>query len=531
MRNLLILFIVACSLFFTACDLLTSPANPNYLNDLQEELAWANAQRLTVSIVVPFGWGNSNPGEGLIRTIDIRKGEGERYGFDVEFIPNSGFGFRGWLAFTNSAYENIASSLNTLSFETLRDEHSLYREGVTIIPKETFTASFLSRITINVSEQVILVPFSDTRPQVVRSNPPLVPAISPFPYDQRIIIWFNMGIDEDTVKIGEIIRISAVDRLGQPVGVNGDISDYFTVRVYDPLDFRLEIAPKDNDDFPAFDLQLLNISVEIGRSIRSTGENSFEMPAVQTVTYLTDSTQAQKIYEANNIQVSRRYPVTTENPLFGDFGTHWGNPMIDRRFNRVGTEHPLSPQFDYNTAHIQFTVAVPDGAPSEPNRIFIYEQLFADLGGFAVTTNLMGPFSYEDITPIGGFYSISHSLRTIHSGIIRLIVIPWNESMSEHGSADTEHFIPQELTAAVAASHFVTIVMDDEAPHMNDMGAVLSGGTLEGGVYNFARNANFTLTLERLHLLSDNGIHGGIHFNEAWSRPWTMDDRRYLEWR
>jgi hypothetical protein len=66
------------------------------------------------------------------------------------------------------------------------------------------------------------------------------------------------------------------------------------------------------------------------------------------------------------------------------------------------------------------------------------------------------------------------------------------------------------------------------------LGAVLDGGRLideDNKIYNFARGADFTLTLSRLGFLSDNGSHGGIHFTEAWNKPWTMDDRNLLQWR
>ena len=199
------LLIVLCCLVFAACDLFSGPANPNYLDDLYEELAWSRAEKLEVNIAIPFSWGESNPDRGPIRA-DIRMGEGERYSFPVEFMPNSGFGFRGWLAFTNEKYAEISSSLNEMSFKTAHDDHSLNGKGVTITPHiPTHTRGFVSTVTINISDKetggIILVPFCDTRPQVSRSNPPQPPAISPFAYDQRITLWFNIEIDIDTVII------------------------------------------------------------------------------------------------------------------------------------------------------------------------------------------------------------------------------------------------------------------------------------------------------------------------------------------
>ncbi|MDR3019331.1 MAG: baseplate J/gp47 family protein, partial [Treponema sp.] len=158
----------------------------------------------------------------------------------------------------------------------------------------------------------------------------------------------------------------------------------------------------------------------------------------------------------------------------------------------------------------------------------IFERLYSDLSGFAISPAIVEGgeegFNYPLPPPEAGIYSINHSLQTGNSGIIQLIVISWNDSSGE------ETF-RQARDTAIAAGQFVTIVMDNAPPRMSDLGAELNGRLNNKGIYDFARNSSFFLTLNRLHLLSDNGTDGGIHFSEAFNKPWTMDDRSHLRWR
>ena len=68
------LLLVICSLF-TACDLLNAPTDPDYFQKIDEEIAWANAPRLTVHLSYDPEWGTSNPAMGQITPArDIRQG-------------------------------------------------------------------------------------------------------------------------------------------------------------------------------------------------------------------------------------------------------------------------------------------------------------------------------------------------------------------------------------------------------------------------------------------------------------------------
>ncbi|MCL2044735.1 MAG: hypothetical protein FWG89_11420, partial [Treponema sp.] len=75
------LFTVLCSLLTVSCDLF-QPNNPNYYQELLDEVAWANAAKLTVHLSYDPEWGTSNPAMGQITPArDIRQG----YAFDLEF--------------------------------------------------------------------------------------------------------------------------------------------------------------------------------------------------------------------------------------------------------------------------------------------------------------------------------------------------------------------------------------------------------------------------------------------------------------
>jgi len=506
------LLTVLCSLFIVSCE-----GDPGFMQRIDDEVAWSNASRLSVTVAIPAGWGFSPQG-GPNRCFDnkhTRENPRLGYEFNVEFSPESGYGFVEWLAFNGNEYS--LDDVAVMDLETARAASLNEQEAEIEEAQRTQTGAFASDIRINVNVPIMLVPFCDKRPQVSRSNPPLIPALSPFPYDQRIVIWFNMPIDISTVVMGESIRFNATDRTGSPTG---DISDYFTVSEYDVLQYRLVIAPVNSLEKPSVDLQRLSIAVEIGRGIISdNGENSLEMPAVQIISYLTDTTMAQKVYESSNIRASR-----DGNLYFDNFDGLWRDENIDRRFNKGRTP-------DYNTVHIRFSLAdIPEGAPAEPNKVSIYERLNADLSGFGITpADVKGSFDYDLPPPgLGNIYSISHNLDTSRSGIIQLIVIPWSDIGEEE--------YRMERDSAFSGGHFVTIVMDNAPPAIGDLGAVLNGTLIDDtdGVkyYNFARGANLTLTLERLSFLNDNGNQGGIHYSEAFNnRPWTMDDRASLEWR
>ena len=103
--------------FFAACG----PSDPDYLEKLYGEIAWANAERLTVNVEFPANWGFSQQ-SGTDRCADlVNTKETPRmgYAFNVEFSPMPEFGFEKWLAFPTSEYIklDIRKSYNETQFD------------------------------------------------------------------------------------------------------------------------------------------------------------------------------------------------------------------------------------------------------------------------------------------------------------------------------------------------------------------------------------------------------------------------------
>ena len=98
-KIILCLCAVYIVLFIGSCDLINNPKDPDYLDKLYAEIDWANAAKLSVTVAYPGEWGRS-PQEGPNNSGDVRLG----YKFNVEFTPNSSYGFLEWLAFDSNEY-------------------------------------------------------------------------------------------------------------------------------------------------------------------------------------------------------------------------------------------------------------------------------------------------------------------------------------------------------------------------------------------------------------------------------------------
>ncbi|MCL2442955.1 MAG: hypothetical protein FWD13_05745 [Treponema sp.] len=379
---------------------------------------------------------------------------------------------------------------------------------------------------IESTDDVTFVPYCEPRPRALRSNPPLIPALSPFPFNQKVSIVFNMPIDTDTLL--DNILVEATHRITSlPMGENGDITSFFNV-TYTEDDFLVELTAKDDEDI-LNNLKMLSINIIIGPGIKNI--TGFSMAGTQIISYMTDASEAQVVYRANNITAVRGLKdgeiyTYTEDP-FGDTNTQWNNPSIDRRFNDTNR----------NIARINFSVTNPPDITLYPNRFTIREMMVFDLNGFP-DTNIVEPAKTyvlkedsEDfdiltmaIRESDYSYTLYYELKSESSGIIHLIVLPWY-----HSDTPGETIITQEISAASIGGHYVTVVMDKTAPFisMNNLNAVITGGHPVSGVYSFHGTANMTVTLNGISMLSDSGIS----YLNAWNRPWTMDERNTLQWR
>jgi hypothetical protein len=507
------LFSLLFVLLLITCDLFNGEMQDDHLKKIDDEILWSKAVRLDVRVDYPSEWGSS-PQQGALNKDNTRKG----YAFGVEFTSLPGFGFEEWLAFPTSAY----SSLDFTKTASQVKGDSLNGRGVDIPPElnsVNAAGAQTAKVTINITESVTLVPWCSDRPRLSqRCNPPLNQTMIYFPYDQQVIIWFNMMVKREMVEFGENrIVISGYNQvLEQPV--EGDLNECFTL-VYSNIDLSdptlvntvtlVPIPEKANE------LANLEISVKVGSNIEN--KNGITMAQAETISYQTNAGQAQRAYRASDIAVTR--PDGTS--FFADSESYqWGN--IDRRF-QTNKEVPLS-----------FKVSWPEGAAPVPNKLTIIERMAYKLDGSPFNNNpLMIPIKDKEY-PSGFIYSsdnasytITHELQSEVSGIIQLLVLPWNDG-------ETPAIFALDTDVAVSESRYVTIVIDIAAPGLADLGASLSNeSSMEGtDVYVYGSGRAMTLTVGGLGNLADNGSQGGILAEQAQARglPWTMDDKENLRW-
>jgi|GEM_PF-3130880 len=456
-----------------------------------------------VTLSVPSGWGTSSPPPGAL--VNRR----QTFPFGVEFTPTSSWAFVEWRSYLN--YVNPSSPGTRITNTSVVNFYE---------PELTKT-----QVIVNTPDPVYLVPWCEERPYIDRSNPSLLPSLNMFPFDQTVSIWFNDTIDTATVRLGnadsDTVRITAYSNQALPMSISdGKISDYFDVS-FAESNTRMDLTVKEN--VPASDLKSITIRVTVGPGIKNaTGATtkkknteSHQMAEAQTLSYATNITESQKLYEAFNVQASR----TNGSGYFSDAGTQWNSPLIDRRFgNKTGN----------NTVYVRFNVSAPEGVLSAPDSLYLVEQRVADLNGNAVFSQISGT---SDFTTGGGYYNIEYALPTATlSGIIRLIILPYSAALPLAGSGSVFN---AAVDAAVAAGRYVTVVKDAAPPAITS-GSVtnISGHNLtDAGVYIFGKDPKMTVSLYQLNLLVDNGAGNGIPAALAWNRPWTMDDRENIQWK
>ena len=166
-----LLFIICYLLFvFTAisCDLINGEKT-DILDIIDQEVEWANAEQLTVT-VFPGEWGRS-PQEGGMCFDALRTKEKPRKGylFNVEFLPNNNFGFEKWIAVPTDGFaawftaNKLKSSLVVIS--PYSADEVLITEGF------SETGAITASVVINVTDKITLVPWCGDRPGCCTTAP------------------------------------------------------------------------------------------------------------------------------------------------------------------------------------------------------------------------------------------------------------------------------------------------------------------------------------------------------------------------
>ena len=150
---------------FISCDLL-SGKDDDILKNIDDEIAWANAPKLNVTVAFPLEWGAS-PHAGTNRCFDIvRTSSNPRrgYAFEVEFTPDPAYSFQEWRAYANS-------TLSSLDTDWLLDPDILDRENVPrldgVVVPELPARGGKGDFVAHTTELLTLVPWCKTEHYVI----------------------------------------------------------------------------------------------------------------------------------------------------------------------------------------------------------------------------------------------------------------------------------------------------------------------------------------------------------------------------
>jgi len=273
MRKALVCILIV--FLFSACEFFDNN-DYDFLRKLDAEIAWANAERLTVSLEYPGSWG-----QGAIETTAADRRLG--YDFDVEFNPMQGFSIAQWRAYKTAdmqAYRNNQEgNWNWVQMANPADELLKMEETVSALEwgkDKDIELSFspqsgrgVFKIKINIKDAVTIVPLCNNAPEIMRTYPPMTAELNYYRPTETIIVDLSSVVVPETVRFEQgNIEITAwhLDA-GEPAGTAIDLtdSDYFTVRWNSGL-WRIIIEPTLDG---ASQIENMQITVTLGPEIKN----------------------------------------------------------------------------------------------------------------------------------------------------------------------------------------------------------------------------------------------------------------------
>jgi len=509
--------------FLFSCNLTSSLPEGDLQEKMEENVRWTNAAVLSVTVAVPSGWGTS-PHLGMNKCYDnARAGETPRQGypFNVEFVPASGFGFQRWLAFKTEDYAKlITGDDDEVALPVLNGY------GVEITESVSQTGARIAAVTINITDPVTLVPWCNSKPAVVQTNPPLINTGATYGRGQEIRIWFSMDIDVDTIGFGS----GKIELRAQEILADGSIEIYEDVERHfkDPVyqDRRISIATK--EDRPPADLI---ITVSVGTKIAGANGNNLAAPV--EFFYRTDNRVIRNVYYADNIWAVHKPDDADDG---ADFFYQGAANDRDRRLRKTNGEYKVT---------LYFTVS-PSSADIEPTPN-AYDIVFIEYSNLAGDdpNNVVAPNMKKTVTSIAAatdpaaaiyrsasqagaatVYRADYTLNQgyVKPGIIRLAVLPHRTGAA---GAAVE---PDDWQNAVAEMRFVSVVLDNQPPGGN--ASFTLSGQVPGSAGNYNDSSNRMLAITpNLAGVADNEGAGIRQMSTTLNRPWTMDEQSVLEWR
>ena len=553
----LVFSLLILALTTISCDLFTKPKDPNYLKKIDEEIAWANAAKLTVTVAYPDEWGSSPQFAGCFDAVRTKEKPRKGYPFNVEFTPNAMYGFIEWLAFGG---EHTLAEITAMGYDAAA-EISLNGKGVAVTEAATTnTGAKASAVTVNsISGAVTLVPFCDTRPRIILSDPPLVNAGLTYGRAKDVKIHFSIKLqyndgdaipfDNDENEIDEDENGSLIHISGQASGSNAESwtnpqgSFETPVYVFDPVRGYnyLHIKPKPEPLMPP---ENAVISITVGTGIKAG--NGQRMAAPVTIIYATNAEKITKAYKADNVwAIHDLDDVQDESDA--------ANLFFYRALDKIGTDRRLrnrNANGEYQVT-LYFTVSRshPEEMPDpEPDSLIISEIPFMDLAGDELVMRekaqyIVRPVSIHRIPdnpshPADRYYRSvnsreSYCYKAVYTwddergepvpGIIRLAIRPWRSGGS---AVDADAW-----ETVISEGRFEAVVFDNRAPEGEGISLGLGGSrNVTGGVHNYDSEYEELSMQPDFSAVRDNNNVGVPLGRASLNKPWTMDEQAALEW-
>jgi hypothetical protein len=216
------LIIVLCSLFCVGCELLNAP-EVDIGNKIDAAVDWERAANINVSIANPPAWG-----QGTISPHVGAYGSGYKagYAFTGEFTPDAAYTFGGWRLYRTGSLpagwmDDPAGILGPPDAPGV----AALAAGEGSVEPGAKSGSYA--ITVNITENVTLVPWCEDEPRITRTDP--AEGAKTFNSSRPIIIYFAAALNPGTVTLGGdgiTIKGRSITHEGDP-GQDADYTGYF----------------------------------------------------------------------------------------------------------------------------------------------------------------------------------------------------------------------------------------------------------------------------------------------------------------
>ena len=238
----LYLLFVLFYLIFTGCDLFNGTKEDDFLKKLDEEVDWAAAKSVAITVDFPPGWGSS-PQLGKNNVRDT-KGRPVKVGyeFEISFTPNDEYSFLGWRAYKTEdlPYTNMTELTALLDRAEFLDN---------IILPQVDEGGGACKLTINTPGAITLVPFSRAQPRIISSVPD--GNIDFYDFYNPISITFASPLDSDTVNPDAVaFTAKELDATGEPQGEEFQLVTALLIKSVSLSDSRTMIITPTELSFP-----------------------------------------------------------------------------------------------------------------------------------------------------------------------------------------------------------------------------------------------------------------------------------------